>query len=122
VESAYGYIKISPLREQIIQGLLKEYYLVDDSIHAREHSVEGIVPFLQYYNRKVEIIPILIPNMPVDSMQLLTKNLADAIQAVLASQKLKWGEDIAIVISNDAVHYGDEDWGGKIMLFSEAIL
>jgi len=116
-KSAYGYIKISPLREQIIQGLLKEYYLVDDSIHAREHSVEGIVPFLQYYNRKVEIIPILIPNMPVDSMQLLTKNLADAIQAVLASQKLKWGEDIAIVISNDAVHYGDEDWGGKNYAF-----
>ncbi len=55
--------------------------------------------------------------MPVDSLMLLAQNLADAIQAVLVSQKLKWGKDVAIVISNDAVHYGDEDWGGSNYAF-----
>jgi len=25
---------------------------------------------------------------------------------------MKWGEDFAIIISTDAVHYGDQDWGG----------
>jgi len=26
---------------------------------------------------------------------------------------MKWGKDFAIVMSNDAVHYGDSGWGGK---------
>jgi AmmeMemoRadiSam system protein B len=116
-KSAYGNVKISPIREQIIQGLPLENYKIDDSIHLKEHSVEAIVPFLQYYNRKVEIIPILVSNMSVDSMPLLAKNLADVLQAILVSQKLQWGKDVAIVISNDAVHYGDEGWGGKNYAF-----
>jgi MEMO1 family protein len=116
-KSAYGNVKISPIREQIIQGLPKEYYMIDDSIHLKEHSVEAIIPFLQYYNRKVEIIPILVSNMSMDSIQMQAKNLADVLQAILASQKLHWGEDVAIVISNDAVHYGDESWGGKNYAF-----
>jgi AmmeMemoRadiSam system protein B len=111
--TACGIVKNSAIREMIIQGLPKEYYMVDDSMHSREHSVEAIVPFLKYYNSKVEIIPILVPNMSVDSMQLIAKKLAAQLQIIMASQKLKWGEDLAIVISNDAVHYGDEDWGGK---------
>jgi hypothetical protein len=28
-------------------------------------------------------------------------------------KKLEWGRDIAFAISPDAVHYGDEGWGGK---------
>ncbi len=44
--SAYGNVKVSSIREQIKQGLSKEYYKVDDSIHIREHSIEAIVPFL----------------------------------------------------------------------------
>lgn len=26
---------------------------------------------------------------------------------------LEWGRDFCIVISTDAVHYGDKEWGGK---------
>ncbi|MEZ5000386.1 MAG: AmmeMemoRadiSam system protein B [Bacteroidales bacterium] len=37
------------------------YYLVNDSMHNIEHSLESMVPFLQYYNREVEIVPILVP-------------------------------------------------------------
>jgi hypothetical protein len=51
--------------------------------------------------------------MPADTLQLLAENLAGVISTILVSQNLKWGKDIAIAISNDAVHYGDEDWGGK---------
>ncbi|MEI6457259.1 MAG: AmmeMemoRadiSam system protein B, partial [bacterium] len=40
-------------------------------------------------------------------------NLARAIQKVMEEGTLSWRKDIAIVISNDAVHYGDEDWGGQ---------
>ena len=31
--------------------------------------------------------------------------------------KMKWGDDFAMVISSDAVHYGDEQWGGANFAF-----
>jgi MEMO1 family protein len=75
--------------------------------------VEAIIPFLQYYNRDVEIIPILVTTMSVDTMQAIADLLAASIQKITSRKNLKWGEDFAFVISNDAVHYGDEEWGGK---------
>ena len=109
----YGNIKISGLREEIIRNLPKEDYIVHDSLQQAEHSVEAIIPFLQYYNRDVQIIPILIPAMDFTMMEKYAMELAMAISKVMKENKLSWGEDIALIISNDAVHYGDEDWGGK---------
>ena len=112
-KSAYGNVKISSLRDDIIASLPKTSYIVSDSLQSREHSVEAMVPFLQYYNRNVEIIPILITNMSTDTMQAIAGLLAASIQKIASVKNLKWGEDFAFVISSDAVHYGDQDWGGK---------
>jgi len=112
-KSTYGNVKISPLRDEIISLLPKSDYIVSDSLHAREHSLEALVPFLQFYNRNVEIIPILVTNMPVDTLQAIAERLAAAIQKTTSGKNLIWGNDFAIAISNDAVHYGDEGWGGK---------
>lgn len=112
-KGCYGNIKTSPLREKIISKLPKEIYEVNDSMQTIEHSVEGILPFLQHYNRNVEIISILVPHNSFDNMNLMAKPLAEAIAAVMKTGKLEWGKDVALVISNDAVHYGDEDWGGR---------
>ena len=40
-------------------------------------------------------------------------DLAKAILKVMKENKLQWGKDVALLVSTDAVHYGDEDWGGK---------
>src|SRR6185436_12439451 len=40
-------------------------------------------------------------------------DLAGAVNTIMREKGLIYGKDIAVVISNDAVHYGDEDWGGK---------
>ena len=109
----YGNIKVSPLREKIITKLSKDIYEVNDSMQTIEHSVEGILPFIQYYNKNVEIISILVPYNSFDNMNKMAKPLAEAIASVIKENKLIWGSDIAMVISTDAVHYGDEDWGGK---------
>ncbi len=109
----YGNIKCSSFREKIISRLPKEIYEVNDSMQTLEHSVEGILPFIQYYNRGVEIISILIPYNSFDNMNKMAKPLADAISNAMKENKLEWGKDISIVISTDAVHYGDEDWGGR---------
>lgn len=112
-EMPYGNVKISNLREDIIQALPKDDYIIHDSIQSLEHSVEAIVPFLQYYNRNFEIISILIPYMTFDKINEISEILAGVVFSAANKNGLKWGDDYAIVISSDAVHYGDEEWGGS---------
>ncbi len=76
-----------------------------------EHSLEALLPFLQYYNRNIRIIPILVPYMSYERMQEISTPLAKAIADVMQKHHLIWGNDYSLVISTDAVHYGDEGWG-----------
>jgi MEMO1 family protein len=50
--------------------------------------------------------------MNPDRMQECGKALAGAIDKVAKKHGWKWGTDYAIVVTTDAVHYGNEDWGG----------
>lgn len=109
----YGNIAVSPLREEIIKNLPKDDYIIHDSLQQAEHSVEALIPFLQYHNRDIRIVSILIPYMDFTMMEKYSKDLSNALIRVMKQDHLRWGEDLALVISNDAVHYGDEDWGGK---------
>jgi AmmeMemoRadiSam system protein B len=109
----YGNIAIPDLREDIMKTLPAGSYIVHDSLQQAEHSVEAIIPFLQYNDRKVRIISILVPYMPFEKMDQLSDQLASGIRKVLVARGLKWGKDVAFVMSTDAVHYGDEDWGGS---------
>lgn len=113
----YGNIKVSMLREELLAQLPASIYEVNDTMQKIEHSVEAEIPFLQYFNHNVEIISILAPYMPIDTIQKFAKPLADALAGIMKKKNLKWGEDVAWVISADAVHYGDEDWGGKNFAF-----
>lgn len=112
-QGPYGNIPVSDLREELIQALPHSLFQVNDSMHRIEHSLEALIPFLQRQNRALEIIPILVPYMSFERMNMIAIPLADAIQQATTKRNLIWGKDFAIVISNDAVHYGDQDWGGK---------
>jgi AmmeMemoRadiSam system protein B len=109
----YGDIAASPLRERILSQLPEGSYRVSDEMHSIEHSVEAKLPFLQYYNRAVRFVPILVPFMSYVRMNELALPLAHAIAAIMHDPRLEWGKDIALLASTDAVHYGDEGWGGR---------
>jgi AmmeMemoRadiSam system protein B len=109
----YGDINVSALRQQIMKNLPASGYIIHDSLQIEEHSVEAFIPFLQYYNKNAEIISILVPHMPFSDMQMYSDNMAKALSKVMKDNNLQWGKDIAILVSTDAVHYGDDDWGGK---------
>ncbi len=113
----YGNVKVSGIRDEIIKQLPKKIYQVNDSMQSVEHSVEAIIPFLQYYNKDVEIVSILVPYMSFETMNKIAEPLAKAINKVVKKRNWQWGEDYAIVISTDAVHYGDEEWGGQNYAF-----
>jgi AmmeMemoRadiSam system protein B len=105
-------VPVSPAREEIYSLLAGKFAIVNDTLQKVEHSVEAMVPFLQYFNRDISIIPVLVPAMSPDRMQQCGKALAEAIKEVAEKHKWQWGSDYAIIVTTDAVHYGNEDWGG----------
>ncbi|MBE0675506.1 MAG: AmmeMemoRadiSam system protein B [Bacteroidales bacterium] len=109
----YGPVRVSGLRETLISKLTDNLYIVNDSMHGIEHSLESLVPFLQYNNRSVEIIPVLVPPMTFERMNQIAGPFAEAMASVMTEKGLEWGKDVAIVVTTDAVHYGDEEWGGR---------
>ena len=118
-QEPFGPVRVSSLREAIMNKLPKSAYIVHDSLQAAEHSIEAIVPFLQYYNSRIEIVPILVPAMSFKTMKKLSSCLAEALYSLgqYNGQNLQIGRDYTIVVSSDAVHYGCEDWGGADYAF-----
>ncbi len=51
--------------------------------------------------------------MSYDRMDAIAADLAPAIAETMDQAGLAWGSGWSIVISTDAVHYGNEEWGGK---------
>lgn len=109
----YGPVKVSLLRGEIIARLPEADYVVDNDMQMVEHSIEAIVPFLQAYNRDVEIVSILVPYMGWDTMERLAGELSGAIASILNERGLKLGRDVCLITSSDAIHYGDSGWGGS---------
>ncbi len=118
-QEPYGPVKVSGLREAIMNKLPRSAYIVHDSLQKAEHSLEAILPFLQYYNSRIEIVPILIPYMSFATMKTLASDLAEALYSLSQynDRNLQIGKDYAIVVSTDAVHYGCEEWGGSDYAF-----
>ena len=106
-------IPVSPIREELFEILKFDYAVLNDSLQKVEHSVESMIPYLQYFNRDVSIVSILAPAMSLDRMEESGKALAEAIKTVADRHNWVWGKDYAIVVTTDASHYGNEDWGGN---------
>ena len=105
-------VPVSPARDGIYDLLKNDFAIINDTLSGVEHSLEALIPFLQYFNRNVEIIPVLVPAMRPARMNECGKALAEAIQKVTGKLGWEWGDDYAVIVTTDAVHYGNEDWGG----------
>jgi AmmeMemoRadiSam system protein B len=101
-----GEVKISPLRELLKKQLPKDDYLISNKAHALEHSIEALVPFLQYNNPDVKITPIMVTAMPFARMEELAERLSTILAAYIKENNLQPGRDIFFLISADANHYG----------------
>ncbi len=109
----YGPVNVSPLREELISRLPAEDYLVDNDMQMVEHSVEGIVPWLQAYDHEVEIVPILVPYMDWKTMDRISQSFSQALTQLMKEKGWSLGKDVVIIASSDAVHYGDQGWDGN---------
>ncbi|NOZ61261.1 MAG: AmmeMemoRadiSam system protein B [Calditrichaeota bacterium] len=109
----FGPVKVSDLRQEIISLLPDTVFTVNNDWQSEEHSVEGIIPFVQYYLPKAEIVSIVVPYMNWDRIQVISNFLSDAFAQIINKHNWKLGEDIAFIFSSDGDHYGDQDWGGR---------
>jgi AmmeMemoRadiSam system protein B len=101
-----GPVAISPLREWLKDKLPKEDYRVSNQAHSLEHSIEALVPFLQYGNPGIRITPIMVTAMPWERMEELSERLGEALAGYIRENKLQLGRDIFFLVSADANHYG----------------
>lgn len=112
-ESPYGEIGVSPVNEEIMNRLPADAFVVHDSMQQLEHSLEAIVPWIQKKNRTAQIVPILVPYINYETIDSISEVLAKAVSGILEEKDWEFGKDVAVVISNDAVHYGNVDWGNS---------
>jgi MEMO1 family protein len=106
----YGPVKVSPLREEILSAMPAASVKVDRTMAQTEHSLEGLVPYLQYYNRDVEIVPIMVPVMPWQDLETRAAELSKAVAGAARQHGWALGRDVAVLISGDGQHYGDYGW------------
>jgi len=104
----WGPIEVDDLRGELIRALPTESYVIDNAMHSREHSLEAILPFLQRGHPNRTIVPILVPHMGWDRVEELTDQLALALVGTMKRRHWRLGEDVAVVVSSDLVHYGPD--------------
>jgi AmmeMemoRadiSam system protein B len=110
-------VPVSPARDEIFNRLKGRYAIMSDTLQDVEHSVESMIPFLQYFNKEISVVPVIVPAMSPDRMDECGKALGEAIGVVAEKNGWEWGRDYAIIVTTDAVHYGNEDWGGSDYAF-----
>ncbi len=79
---------------------LSRFADVDELPHAREHSIEVQLPFLQYIGgESISIVPISIAHLNSADALALTEDLGAAIAGALA------GRSAVVIASTDLTHY-----------------
>jgi MEMO1 family protein len=95
-EMPFGKVTVN---QEIAQILIEESHIFSDdsTAHAREHSLEVQLPFIQYFNPKASIVPVTIMYMGYEECKELGKAVANAIR--------RYNDKILIVVSSDMNHY-----------------
>ena len=101
-------IPVSGLREYLMERLDRTVYVKNNRAHEIEHSIEALLPFLQYFNPEVKITPIMVSPMPFVRMEEVSTKLAKVIADYMNKKHLAAGKDIFFLVSSDGNHYGKD--------------
>jgi AmmeMemoRadiSam system protein B len=103
-----GPVSVSSLREATLSRLPREDQVQDDGAHDSEHSLEPLVCWLRHVVPDLEIVPIIVPAARLERLQRMADHLADALALEMEAREWVLGRDLAIAISADAIHYGQD--------------
>jgi AmmeMemoRadiSam system protein B len=90
---------VAPVDQAVAADLLRASAVMqaDAAVHAREHSLEMQLPFLQVLHPRLPIVPLLMGYQTEDTARRLGQALADALR----------GRRALLVASTDLSHYHD---------------
>ncbi|HEX7557731.1 MAG TPA: AmmeMemoRadiSam system protein B, partial [Usitatibacter sp.] len=103
-----GEIAVSPLRDELVAALPKGMATQDDAAHDSEHSIEGIAYFLKHARPDVEIVPVIVPVASFERLAEIASQLGSSLAEAMKKRHWQLGRDVAIVISADGTHYGED--------------
>lgn len=89
----------APVNAEVAAAVLQTCPLLeaDEGAHRPEHSLEVIVPFVQYVNPGAAVVPVALGPMALADVRETGEGLAAALEPL--------GDDVTIVISSDMTHY-----------------
>jgi hypothetical protein len=92
-----------PISEDLAATMLKlSDYLEDDTLaHTYEHSLEVQIPFLQYRQPNLSIVPVCLKN--------LSFSVCKEIGSVIAEAVRQSGKSVLLVASTDMSHYESQE-------------
>ncbi len=93
-ETPYGVARVDKeLAKEIAKGIVA----IDEDAHRYEHSVEVQIPFLQFFKKDIQIVPI--------TMLVQEEPIAVELGKVIRSAIESLGRDVVIIASSDFSHY-----------------
>jgi len=103
-----GEIPVSDLREELVAALPPGMAVKDAAAHDNEHSVEGIAYFLRHARPDVRIVPVIVPAASFERLSEMAHALGAALAGTMKARGWILGRDVAIVVSADGTHYGED--------------
>jgi AmmeMemoRadiSam system protein B len=103
-----GDIPVSALRDEALARLDPGDAVREAAWHDSEHSLEAVAYWLRHQDPQVEILPVILPSAGFPRLQELAGRLAAALAPGLAERGWTLGRDLAVVISSDGTHYGED--------------
>jgi AmmeMemoRadiSam system protein B len=96
-----------PVEQGLALSLMKNAPILQDdaTAHSREHSLELHLPFLQYRNKLVRIVPICLQHLEYSECETLGSGLARTVQ--------ESGMDVLLVASTDMTHFESQESARK---------
>lgn len=101
-------VEVSGLRDWLRERMPADMIRVSDRAQKMEHSIEAMIPFLQYFRPQARITPIMVTAMSPARLQAVSRKLAEQVAAWMQSRNLAPGRDVAFLISADGNHYGPD--------------
>ncbi len=95
-----------PIDRELAEAICEETVMAkqDSSAHQFEHSLETQLPFLQYFKKGFQIVPICLMRMKISSCKELSEGIVRAVTRL--------DKPVLLVASSDMTHYESHDRAG----------
>jgi AmmeMemoRadiSam system protein B len=89
------------INSNLAQSILNKSENLSSDMHAHtyEHSLEVELPFLQYYNSGIKIVPIVVAEGQISIYKEIGRCIAEAVK------ESKLGNSTLVIASSDMTHY-----------------